>query len=102
MQFNFMTYYDNITEITCPKCGRRYVKNEIMYTNEKNKYLPWETKIKILEYKNKIILKIKYFGMYPFNLDINNLGKSLNFSIIEEEYIFDILNKNVIFKKKDK
>ena len=93
-QFDFYYTYSNIGQISCPKCGRRYYNNEIVYSNVYNSHLPYKTEIKIIEYKTKLQLKINYKAM-----SLNDKDLYAKVYDIKEIYTFDILNSSSLWEK---
>lgn len=93
-QFDFYYLYSCIDQISCPKCGRRYYNNEIVYSNVYNSHLPYKTEIKIIEYKTKLQLKINYKAM-----SLNDKDLYAKVYDIKEIYTFDILNSSSSWEK---
>ena len=75
--------------VYCPGCGKKHQKHEIMYSNDCESDLGYNIRLAIIEFKNKIELRINYIGV--------NLGKnvfndgSFDYKVMEK-YTFDILN----------
>ena len=77
--FDFYYSYSSISQISCPKCGRRYYNKEIAYSNVYNSHLPYKTEIKIIEYKTKLQLKINYKAA-----SLNDKRFMLNFMMLKK------------------
>lgn len=92
--FDFYYSYSSISQISCPKCGRRYYNKEIAYSNVYNSHLPYKTEIKIIEYKTKLQLKINYKAA-----SLNDKDLYAKLYDVKEIYTFDILNSSSLWEK---
>ena len=92
--FDFYYSYSSISQISCPKCDRRYYNKEIAYSNVYNSHLPYKTEIKIIEYKTKLQLKINYKAA-----SLNDKDLYAKLYDVKEIYTFDILNSSSLWEK---
>lgn len=98
-EFTFSKVNPFTQKIYCSKCGRGYShkKDEVIISKEYNVELPYITKIKLYELKEKIELRI-YYNSIAISY-AQSIYSVLHFSNIREIYTFDIKNQNITFKK---
>lgn len=83
--------------VTCPACGRLHTGNAVMYGDNPESLLPDNTVMKVIDFKDKVELRIKYtavyFGRFPY--------KTYKYlKNITETYVFDVKNSKCLWNKK--
>lgn len=98
-KFTFSKVNPFTQKIYCSKCGRGYdyKKDEVIISKSYDVDLPYITKIKLYELKEKIELRIYYKSISISQ--VQSIYSVLHFSNIREIYTFDIKNQNITFKK---
>ena len=98
-KFTFSKVNPFTQKIYCSKCGRGYdyKKDEVIISKSYDVDLPYITKIKLYELKEKIELRIYYKSISISQ--VQSIYSVLHFSNIREIYTFDIKNQNIAFKK---
>ena len=82
--------------VTCPACGRAHTGNAIMYSGNSANMLPDNTFMKVIDFKDKVELRIKYTAMYFGRFAYKTFKYLFN---IRETYLFDIKNSTCHWKK---
>ena len=81
---------------TCPACGRTHTGNAVMYADNEDSLLPDITIMKVMDFKEKVELRIKYTAV--------SIGKFVHktyryLTDVQERFIFDVKNSTCRWKK---
>lgn len=79
--------------VICPACGAVHNIDGVMYSPHHEQQMPYDVKIKIIEFKNKVEMRINYFSN-PLN----------NFYLhrAKEVFQFDVKNRKTIWHKTER
>ncbi len=85
--------------VTCPACGRIHTGNAVMYGGNEDSLLPDVTTMKVIDFKNKVELRINYSAI--------KFGKFAHQSLqyengIKETITFDVKNSKCFWRKEQK
>ena len=83
--------------VTCPACGRLHTGNAVMYGDNPESLLPDNTVMKVIDFKDKVELRIKYTAVYFGRFAYKTYKYLKN---ITETYVFDIKNSKCLWNKK--
>ena len=83
--------------IACPACGRLHTGNAVMYGDNPESLLPDNTVMKVIDFKDKVELRIKYTAVYFGRFAYKTYKYLKN---ITETYVFDIKNSKCLWNKK--
>lgn len=83
--------------VTCPACGRLHTGNAVMYGDNPESLLPDNSIMKVIDFKDKVELHIKYTAVYfgRFAYKTYKYLKNIN-----ETYVFDVKNSKCLWCKK--
>lgn len=85
--------------VTCPACGRLHTGNAVMYGDNPESLLPDNSIMKVIDFKDKVELRIKYTAVYFGRFAYKTYKYLKN---IIETYVFDVKNSKCLwFKKQD-
>ncbi len=85
--------------VTCPACGRLHTGNAVMYGDNPESLLPDNSIMKVIDFKDKVELRIKYTAVYFGRFAYKTYKYLKN---ITETYVFDVKNSKCLwFKKQD-
>lgn len=82
--------------VTCPACGRLHTGNAVMYGDNPESLLPDNTVMKVIDFKDKVELRIKYTAVYFGRFAYKTYKYLKN---ITETYVFDIKNSKCLWNK---
>lgn len=91
----YSTWY-SYGAVTCPACGKLHTRNAVMYADNSECMLPDNIVMKVIDFKDKVELRLKYTAMY-FGRFIYKKFQYL--SKIKETFIFDTKNSKCYWKK---
>jgi hypothetical protein len=82
--------------VACPACGRIHTGNAVMYGGNEDSYLPDVTTMKVIDFKDKVELRINYTAV--------NFGKFAHQTLkykdgIKETITFDVKNSRCFWRK---
>lgn len=82
--------------VACPACGRIHIGNAVMYGGNEDSYLPDVTTMKVIDFKDKVELRINYTAV--------NFGKFAHQTLkykggIKETITFDVKNSKCFWRK---
>lgn len=85
--------------VTCPACGRVHTGNAVMYGGNEDSLLPDVTTMKVIDFKDKVELRINYSAI--------KFGKFAHQSLqyengIKETITFDVKNSKCFWRKEQK
>lgn len=83
--------------VTCPACGRLHTGNAVMYSDNPESLLPDNTVMKVIDFKEKVELRIKYTAVYFGRFAYKTYKYLKN---ITETYVFDVKNSKCLWNKK--
>lgn len=83
--------------IICPACGRLHTGNAVMYGDNPESLLPDNIILKVIDFKNKVELRIKYTAVYFGRFAYKTYQYLKN---ITETYVFDVKNGKCFWSKK--
>lgn len=83
--------------VTCPACGRLHTGNAVMYSDNPESLLPDNTVMKVIDFKDKVELRIKYTAVYFGRFAYKTYKYLKN---ITETYVFDVKNSKCLWNKK--
>ena len=83
--------------VTCPACGRLHTGNAVMYGDNPESLLPDNTVLKVIDFKDKVELRIKYTAVYFGRFAYKTYKYLKN---ITETYVFDVKNSKCLWCKK--
>ena len=83
--------------VTCPACGRLHTGNAVMYGDNPESLLPDNTVMKVIDFKDKVELRIKYTAVYFGRFAYKTYKYLKN---ITETYVFDVKNSKCLWNKK--
>lgn len=82
--------------VTCPACGRLHTDNAVMYGDSPESLLPDNTVMKVIDFKDKVELRIKYTAVYFGRYAYKTYKYLKN---ITETYVFDVKNSRCLWSK---
>lgn len=82
--------------VTCPACGRLHTSNAVMYGDNPESLLPDNTVMKVIDFKDKVELRIKYTAVYFGRFAYKTYQYLKN---ITETYVFDVKNGKCLWSK---
>lgn len=88
--FNRGTSVFRRKQVVCPACGAVHNIDNIMYSPHQANPMPFDIEIKIIEFKEKVEMRLKYFSN-----ELNSFYLCRN----KEIFTFDIKNRKTIWKK---
>lgn len=83
--------------VTCPACGRLHTGNAVIYGDNPESLLPDNSIMKVIDFKDKVELRIKYTAVYFGRFAYKTYKYLKN---ITETYVFDIKNSKCLWNKK--
>lgn len=83
--------------VTCPACGRLHTGNAVMYGDNPESLLPDNSIMKVIDFKDKVELRIKYTAVYFGRFAYKTYKYLKN---ITETYVFDVKNSKCLWCKK--
>ena len=83
--------------VTCPACGRLHTGNAVMYGDNPESLLPDNSIMKVIDFKDKVKLRIKYTAVYFGRFAYKTYKYLKN---ITETYVFDVKNSKCLWCKK--
>lgn len=83
--------------IACPACGRLHTGNAVMYGDNPESLLPDNSIMKVIDFKDKVELRIKYTAVYFGRFAYKTYKYLKN---ITETYVFDVKNSKCLWCKK--
>lgn len=93
--FLFESTGGSYLKTTCPTCGKIHKQHEIMYSKDCNAHLPYNLRLTVIDFKNKIELRLTYSAL-QINQHIYKTSKYLH---LKEVYTFDIEHEKVSWIK---
>lgn len=80
-------------EVVCPACGAVHNIDNIMYSPHYEQHMPFDIEIKIIEFKEKVEMRIKYFS---------NALNNFYFFRNKEIFTFDVKNRKTMWQKTER
>ena len=91
----YSVWYSHKT-VTCPACGRVHTGNAVMYGDNPDSMLPDNTVMKVIDFKDRVELRIKYTAMCFGRFAYKTFKYLFN---VKETYVFDIKNGKCVWIK---
>ena len=91
-----ITWYGGSVKVFCPACGRVHTGNAIMYGDNPESLLPDNIVMKVVDFKDKVELRLKYKAVYFGRFTYKTYSYVAD---VKETYTFDVKNAKVHWRK---